>query len=219
MYFCHLCLAFASLSAMLFRRTRRMVLVLLVVLQGGLLDGQLAVPPLVARCFSSLVVELQEDSAKKRKELLLPTSTQLTFAFKELKRCGSTEGYSPAHEEVAELCVIWKLVESIACQKGSAEKCGSSFWWYISSCWSNQRHSIWETHVRGSEGQQHRWHHRSLCWARCWQINCCLACSPANQHKWNLHDRDTTRGIFFKPPEVFPLAGCTWCGRCCTFLF
>ena len=44
MYFCHLCLAFASLSAMLFRRTRRMVLVLLVVLQGGLLDGQLAVP-------------------------------------------------------------------------------------------------------------------------------------------------------------------------------
>ena len=34
---------------MLFRRTRRMVLVLLVVLQGGLLDGQLAVPPLVAR--------------------------------------------------------------------------------------------------------------------------------------------------------------------------
>ena len=34
---------------MLFRRTRRMVLVLLVVLQGGLLDGQLAVPPLLAR--------------------------------------------------------------------------------------------------------------------------------------------------------------------------
>ena len=34
---------------MVFRRTRRMILILLVVLQGGLLDGQLAVPPLLSQ--------------------------------------------------------------------------------------------------------------------------------------------------------------------------
>ena len=64
-----------------------MVLVLLLVLQGGeLLDGQLAVPPLVSQVVQSfLAVELQEDSANKRQELLLRTSTQLTSTFNKLQ--------------------------------------------------------------------------------------------------------------------------------------
>ena len=92
MYFCHLCLAFASLSAMLFRRTRRMVLVLLVVLQGGLLDGQLAVPPLVARVFQFIGGRIAGRLGQKTKGIVATYLDATDFRLQRVEEMAPRKG-------------------------------------------------------------------------------------------------------------------------------
>ena len=106
MYFCHLCLAFASLSAMLFRRTRRMVLVLLVVLQGGLLDGQLAVPPLVARVFQFIGGRIAGRLGQKTKGIVATYLDATDFRLQRVEEMAPRKGVR-RHTKKLLNCVLY----------------------------------------------------------------------------------------------------------------
>ena len=105
MYFCHLCLAFAS-SAMLFRRTRRMVLVLLVVLQGGLLDGQLAVPPLVARVFQFIGGRIAGRLGQKTKGIVATYLDATDFRLQRVEEMAPRKGIR-RHTKKLLNCVLY----------------------------------------------------------------------------------------------------------------
>ena len=74
---------------MVFRRTRRIILVLLVVLQGGLLHGQLAVPPFLSQ------------------EGIIATYLDATdFRLQRVERMAPQKGIRP-HAEKLRNCVLY----------------------------------------------------------------------------------------------------------------
>ena len=91
---------------MVFRRTRRMILVLLVVLQGGLLHGQLAVPPFLSEVAKRLGGRIAGRLGQRTKGIIATYLDATDFRLQRVERMAPQKGIRP-HAEKLRNCVLY----------------------------------------------------------------------------------------------------------------
>ena len=91
---------------MVFRRTRRMILVLLVVLQGGFLHGQLAVPPLLSQVAKLFGGRIAGRLGQRTKGIIATYLDATDFRLQRVERMAPQKIVRP-HAEKLRNCVLY----------------------------------------------------------------------------------------------------------------